>query len=105
MCSSDLGIPVALATDFNPGTAPCLNMQFAVSCACINCGLTPEEALCAATVNGAKALCLDDRGFIAPGMRADLAFFDCEDYRELTYFFGGNVCMRTVIAGKTAYEA
>lgn len=99
------GIPVALATDFNPGTAPCLNMQFAVSCACINCGLTPEEALCAATVNGAKALCLDDRGFIAPGMRADLAFFDCEDYRELAYFFGGNVCTRTVIAGKTVYEA
>ena len=95
-----MGVPVALATDFNPGTSPCWNMQFAVSCACINCGMTPEEALCAATVNGAQALRLDDRGMIAPGMRADMAFFSCEDYRELAYYFGGNMCSQTVINGK-----
>lgn len=99
------GIPVAIATDFNPGTCPCLNMQFVISCACVNCGLTPEEALCAATINGAKALGLEDRGMIMPGMRADLAFFDYDDYRELAYFFGDNACVRTVIAGVTVYEA
>ena len=95
-----MGVPVALATDFNPGTSPCWNMQFAVSCACINCGMTSEEALCAATVNGAQALRMCDRGIIAPGMRADMAFFACDDYRELAYYFGGNMCSRTVINGK-----
>ena len=99
-----MGVPVALATDFNPGTSPCHNMQFAISCACINCGMTPEEALCAATINGAKALRLNDRGMIVPGMRADLTFLDCDDYRELAYYFGGNMCSITVIGGKIAYR-
>lgn len=99
-----MGVPIALATDFNPGTSPCHNMQFAVSCACINCGMTPEEALCAATINGAQALRLNDRGMIMPGARADMAFFDCDDYRELAYYFGNNMCFLTVINGKIAYS-
>jgi imidazolonepropionase len=99
------GVPVALATDFNPGTCPCWNMQFVLSAACTHCGMTPEEALCAATVNGAWALGIGDRvGSVVPGLQADLAFFDAEDYRELCYYFGANQCVMTVKKGKVVYS-
>lgn len=95
------GVPVALATDFNPGTSPCWNMQFVLSAACTRCSMTPEEAICAATVNGAWALGIGERvGAVVPGMQADLAFFDADDYRELAYYFGGNQCRLTVKKGK-----
>ena len=85
------GVPVALATDFNPGTSPCWNMQFVLSAACTHCGMTPEEAICAATVNGAWALGIGAVvGSVAPGMQADLAFFAAVVYRELCYYFGAN---------------
>lgn len=100
------GVPVALATDFNPGTCPCWNMQFVLSVACTHCAMTPEEAICAATVNGAWALGLGDRlGSVEPGKQADLAFFAADDYRELAYFFGGNQCALTVKKGKVVYGA
>jgi imidazolonepropionase len=99
------GVPVALATDFNPGTCPCWNMQFVVSCACTHCAMTPEEALCAATVNGAWALSMGDRaGSLAPGMQADLAFFEADDYRELAYYFGENQCAMTVKHGRVVWQ-
>ena len=95
------GVPVALATDFNPGTCPCWNMQFVLAAACTHCAMTPEEALCAATVNGAWALGIGDRaGSVAPGRQADLAFFAAGDYRELCYYFGANQCVLTVKKGK-----
>jgi imidazolonepropionase len=95
------GVAVALATDFNPGTCPCWNMQFVLSAACTHCAMTPEEALCAATVNGAWALGIGDRvGSVRPGMQADLAFFEADDYRELCYYFGANQCVMTVKKGK-----
>lgn len=99
------GVPVALATDFNPGTCPCWNMQFVLSVACTHCAMTPEEALCAATVNGAWALGLGDtRGAVMPGMQADLAFFDAGDYRELCYYFGASQCSMTVKKGRAVYS-
>lgn len=95
------GVPVALATDFNPGTCPCWNMQFVLSVACTHCGMTPEEAICAATVNGAWALGLGGtRGTVTPGMKADLAFFAADDYRELCYYFGAATCSMTVKGGR-----
>ena len=98
------GVPVALATDFNPGTCPCWNMQFVLSAACTHCAMTPEEAICAATVNGAWALGIGDRvGSVVPGMQADLAFYEADDYRELCYYFGANQCVMTVKKGKTVY--
>jgi imidazolonepropionase len=98
------GVPVALATDFNPGTCPCWNMQFVLSVACTHCGMTPEEAICAATVNGACALGIGDRvGRVVPGMQADLAFFAAEDYRELAYYFGGNQNLLTVKKGQIVH--
>lgn len=98
------GVPVALATDFNPGTCPCWNMQFVLSVACTHCGMTPEEAICAATVNGACALGIGDRvGRVVPGMQADLAFFAADDYRELAYYFGGNQNLLTVKKGHVVH--
>lgn len=98
------GVPVALATDFNPGTCPCWNMQFVLSVACTHCGMTPEEAICAATVNGACALGLGDRlGRVVPGMQADLAFFAADDYRELAYYFGGSQLLLTVKKGRIVH--
>ena len=99
------GVPVALATDFNPGTSPCWNMQFTLSAACTHMRMTPEEALCAATINGACALraagCL---GSIAQGKQADIAVFDASDYREVCYYFGANLNTLTIKKGKVAYS-
>lgn len=99
------GVPVALATDFNPGTSPCWNMQLVLSVACTHMKMTPEEALCAATVNGAAALGAAGRlGSLQPGMQADIAVFDAVDYRELCYYFGANLNKLTVKKGKVVYS-
>ncbi|MFA6583151.1 MAG: imidazolonepropionase [Elusimicrobiaceae bacterium] len=100
----DCGLPVALATDFNPGTSPCWNMQFVMSLACTHMKMTPEEALCAATVNGAYAMGLgESAGRLATGLPADFAVMDTDDYRELCYYFGDNICAMTVKKGEIAY--
>ncbi len=84
-------IPIALATDFNPGTCPCWNMQMAISIACAQMKMAPEEVITAATINGAHALGLGDRlGSLETGKQADLIILDAEDYREIPYYFGGN---------------
>ncbi len=93
-------VPVALATDYNPGTSPTSNMQFILSLACTHMKMTPAEAIAAATINGAHALRLSERkGSIEPGKDADLAIFDVEDYREIAYWFGGNRCKTVVLNG------
>jgi imidazolonepropionase len=95
------GAAVALATDFNPGTSPTTNMQFILSLACTQMKMTVAEAISAATINGAQALLLAERkGSIEDGKDADLAVFNVEDHRELGYWFGGNVCETTVVAGE-----
>lgn len=96
----DSGVPVALATDYNPGTSPTISMPMAMSLACTQMKMTPAEALAAATINGAWALRLADRkGSIEPGKDADLAVFDVKDYREIPYWFGANHCALTVMNG------
>jgi len=94
------GVPVALATDFNPGTSPTLSMPMAMSLACTHMNMSPAEAIAAATINGAWALRLADRkGSIEPGKDADLAVFDLSDYREIPYWFGASHCVITVLNG------
>ena len=96
----DSGVPVALATDYNPGTSPTISMPMAMSLACTHMKISPAEALVAATVNGAWALRLADRkGSIESGKDADLAVFDVSDYREIPYWFGANHCAMTVLNG------
>jgi imidazolonepropionase len=101
----DAGVPVALATDYNPGTSPTLSMPMAMSLACTHMKMTPAEAIAAATINGAWALRVADRkGTIEPGKDADLAIFAVDDYREIPYWFGANRCSLTVINGAVAHS-
>jgi len=97
----DSGVPVALATDYNPGSSPTSSMPLILSLACTQMRMTPAEALTAATINGAHSLALGDRkGSIEPGKDADFAFFALEDYREIAYWFGTNHCVATMMQGK-----
>lgn len=101
----DAGAIVALATDFNPGTCPTPNMQFILSLACSALRLTPEEAISAATLNGAFALRRSHRlGSLERGKDADLVVMDVPDYRELPYYFGVNHCIMTVKRGRIIYS-
>jgi imidazolonepropionase len=96
----DAGVPVALATDFNPGSSPTPSMPFVLSLACTQMKMSPAEAISAATINGAHALQLAERkGSIEPGKDADLAIFRVSDYREIPYWFATNRCWLTVLNG------
>lgn len=97
----DAGVPVALATDYNPGTSPTPSMPFVMSLACTHMKMSPAEVITASTINAAHALRLAHRkGSIAPGKDADLAIFDVEDYREIPYWFAADKCAGVVIAGR-----
>jgi len=99
----DAGVPVALATDYNPGTSPTVSMPMAMSLACTHMKMSPAEALAAATINGAHALRLAGRkGSVEPGKDADFAIFAVKDYREIPYFFGADHCSMTVLNGVIA---
>ena len=99
----DAGVPVALATDYNPGTSPTISMPMAMSLACTHMKMSPGEAIAAATINGAWALRVADRkGSIEPGKDADLTVFTVKDYREIPYWFGANRCSMTVLNGAIA---
>jgi imidazolonepropionase len=96
----DSGVPVALATDYNPGTSPTTSMAFVLSLACTQMKMTPAEVMSAATINAAHALRLADRkGSIEPGKDADLAIFDVDDYREIPYWMAANRCAGVVVNG------
>ncbi len=86
----DHGVPMALATDCNPGSSPLTSLLLAMNMGCTLFGLTPEEALRGVTLNAARALGLSDSGRIAPGLRADLAIWDVEHPAELAYRIGFN---------------
>jgi imidazolonepropionase len=96
----EAGVPVALATDYNPGTSPTISMPMAMSLACTQMKMSPAEAIAASTINGAWALGVADcKGTIEPGKDADLAIFAVDDYREIPYWFGANHCAMTVLNG------
>lgn len=84
----DAGAQVVLATNFNPGSAPCPNMAMVIALAVRHLGLTAAEAIVASTLNAARALGFKDRGYIAPGARADVILLDATDERVLAYEFG-----------------
>jgi imidazolonepropionase len=96
----DAGVPLAVATDHNPGTSPTLSLTLMLNMACTLFKLTPEEAVRGATVNGARALGLADRGVLASGKRADLAVWALDHPNELAYTFGHRPCLRTVVGGR-----
>jgi imidazolonepropionase len=96
----EAGVAVALATDYNPGTAPTTSMPFVLSVACTHMKLSPAEAITAATFNGACALRMqEEKGSVEPGKDADLAIFEADDYREIAYWFAVNRCSGTLLNG------
>jgi imidazolonepropionase len=102
----DAGVPLALATDYNPGSSPTPSMPFVLSLACTHMKMSPAEAISAATINGAWALRLGERkGSIEPGKDADLAVFEADDYREIPYWFASNRCAFTVLNGTLVASA
>lgn len=85
----DAGLPLVLATDFNPGSSPTPSIPMVMSLACTHMRLTPAEALAACTINAAYSLDRGDTiGSLEPGKRANFVIWDCADYRELAYYFG-----------------
>jgi imidazolonepropionase len=85
----EAGLAVVVATDFNPGSSPTFSMPMVLSLACTQMKMSPAEAINAATINAAYSLNRGGRiGSIEPGKLADVAVFDCEDYREIAYWFG-----------------
>ena len=97
------GVPIAIATDCNPGTSPVTSPLLMLNMACTLFRLTPEEALAGLTVHGARALGLADRGMLAPGMRADLACWDVAEPAELAYRIGGTPAAGIVQAGRIVH--
>lgn len=101
----ELGVPMAVATDLNPGTSPITSLRLAMSMACTLFRLTPEEALRGATVNAARALGLNDRGSLQTGHRADLVLWDAEHPAELSYWIGGLPPQRVWMQGSAVITA
>ncbi len=93
-------VPMAVATDCNPGTSPLLSLRQAMQLACTHFKLTPEEALRGATVHAAKALGLHDRGLLRVGQRADLVAWDVAHPAELCYWLGGRLAAGVYVAGQ-----
>lgn len=93
------GVAMAVSTDCNPGSSPCTSLLLILNMACTLFRLTPEEALAGVTRHAAKALGLHDRGVLAAGMRADLAFWDVQHPAELAYAFGARPLRQVVFAG------
>jgi len=93
-------VPMAVASDLNPGTSPLLSLRQAMNQACTLFRLTPEEALRGATVHAARALGLLDRGTLAAGQRADFVIWNVEYPAELCYWIGGSLARRVYTAGR-----
>jgi imidazolonepropionase len=102
----EAGARVAVATDFNPGSAPSYHLPFALTLACTLQRMTPAEALKGATVIAARALGLESRiGSLEPGKVADFAVLDAPDVTQWLYHLRPNACLATVSAGDVAWAA
>ncbi len=97
----EAGAIVGLATDYNPGTSPTMSMPMILSLACTQLRMTPAEAIAAATINAAYSLGRAKTiGSLEPGKQADLAVWEVEDYREIPYYFGMDLCWMTMKRGE-----
>jgi imidazolonepropionase len=94
------GVPIAIATDCNPGSSPCTSLLLMLNMACTLFRLTPEEALAGVTRHAAKALGLADRGELAAGKRADFVLWNVKRPAQLSYGLGANPCLQTVYQGE-----
>jgi imidazolonepropionase len=94
------GVPMAVATDLNPGSSPMASVTLAMNMACTLFRMTPEEALMGTTAHAARALGLTDRGRIAPGLRADLCIWDADHPAELSYRIGATALHQRLFGGR-----
>lgn len=102
----EAGVPVAVATDFNPGSAPSYHLPLALTLACTLQRMTPAEALKGATIIAARAAGVEGEcGSIEPGKSADFAVIDAPDVNHWMYHFRPNACVRTVVRGRTIWGA
>ena len=102
----EAGLAVIIATDFNPGSSPTLSMPMILSLACTQMKMSPAEAISASTINAAYSLNRGDRiGSLERGKLANFAIFDCEDYRELAYWFGFPQTHAVYVKGKCVIGA
>jgi imidazolonepropionase len=100
----DAGIPVALATDLNPGTSPTMSLPLVMSIACLEMGLTPAEALVAVTINAAHSIGLGaEVGSIEPGKQADLIVWDVPSVDQIPYWLGGRLVRSVVKRGRRVF--
>jgi imidazolonepropionase len=101
----DAGVPVAIGTDFNPGTSPTANLPLAMSFACINLGITPDEALAAVTINAARALAIEDEvGSLEPGKAADLVIWRVPTTTQIPYWPGADLVRTVIKRGRVILE-
>jgi imidazolonepropionase len=102
----EAGVAVAVATDFNPGSAPSYHLPLALTLACLLQRMSPAEALKGATIYAARAIGKDDRvGSLEPGKAADFAIIDAPALNQWIYHFRPNACVTTVIDGTTRWRA
>jgi imidazolonepropionase len=101
----ELGVEIALATDFNPGSCTALSLPLVMTIGCLTAGLTPAEALRASTLGGARAIGrADSIGSLEPGKAADMVVFDAPSYHHLAYRFGENLVQKVIKDGRVAFE-
>jgi imidazolonepropionase len=101
----ELGLPVVLATDFNPGSSPTASMPMVLSIAATQLKMTAAESITAATINAAYSLRRGESiGSLEAGKWADFVIHDCDDYRELPYFFGRDPAMSVYVGGRCHYK-
>ncbi len=99
------GLPIALATDFNPGTCPTENMQIIITIACLEMKMSPEQALCASTINAAHAIGVaNEVGSLEAGKIADIIMFDIPSYNYIPYHFGVNNAEKVIKRGRLVVD-
>jgi imidazolonepropionase len=101
----DAGVPVAIGTDFNPGTSPTASLPLAMTFACINLGLSPDEALTAVTINAARALGLEDEiGSLEAGKVADIVIWRPPTSKQIPYWLGADLVRTVIKRGRVVLE-
>ena len=99
------GVRVAVASDFNPGSCPSLNLQFVINLAYLKYRMTPEQILTAVTINPAAAIGLHEKvGTLEAGKRADLVIWNADSMEMLCYRMGSNLVNKVISGGEIAYQ-